>query len=271
MRYTGHVFDFACPSSVARRVVADAVPDALFTSPSVLAGERTLPVHEAFAPLLPAGALVRGTAVGVGGGPGATGVALGLVGESSRTGSWVAVVGMPELGLAAADALGVDLAHLFLVDRVPADRWPTVVGTLLGAVDVVLAVVPTRVRQEVGRRLATVARERGTVVVPVVPGSSVAPSSSRPSEIPGFAAQVRLEVVASTWRGLSTDADDGHGHLRARRVVVTATGRGRAARPTRRALWLPDADGEIREAGEEPDRSDVVNHPATARPLSRTG
>ena len=32
-------------------------------------------------------------------------------------------------------------------------------------------------------------------------------------------------------------------------MTVTATGRRSAARPTRRVLWLPDADGTVTPAG----------------------
>ena len=51
--------------------------------------------------------------------------------------------------------------------------------------------------------------------------------------------QLRIDDVA--WEGV----DAGEGHLRRRRMTVTATGRRSAARPTRRRLWLPDPDGAV--------------------------
>ncbi|MBA2496786.1 MAG: hypothetical protein H0V33_06755, partial [Acidimicrobiia bacterium] len=87
--------------------------------PTVLAGEQVLPVLGALDGLLPGG-LRRGSslAVGVGraGRPGgATSLALAVAAGPSAAGSWVAAVGVPSLGLAAAAGYGVDLDRLVLV------------------------------------------------------------------------------------------------------------------------------------------------------------
>jgi hypothetical protein len=79
-------------------------------------------------------------------------------------------------------------------------------------------------------------RERGSVLVPVVPGHTAAPR--RPGAWP---ADVTLSVRVAAWEGLG----EGHGHLRRRRVEVAAEGRGRAARPRRAELWLPSAIGPV--------------------------
>ena len=71
--------------------------------PVALAREHVLPLSPAFATLLPEG-LRRGTTVAVGG---ATSLALALVAGPVAAGSWVAVVGMSSLGLAAADKEGL--------------------------------------------------------------------------------------------------------------------------------------------------------------------
>ena len=77
-------------------------------------------------PLLPGGGLRRGATVSVtaaAGVGGATSLALALVAEASRAGSWVAAVGLPSLGLVAADELGVALERLVLV-AAPGARRP---------------------------------------------------------------------------------------------------------------------------------------------------
>lgn len=196
------------------------------------AGVSKLPVNGEISPLLPAGGLVRGSAVSIGGGPGATSLAMALVGTSTQSGSWVCAVGLPDMGLSAASEMGVDLDRLLLVDHVDPQRWPTVVATLLEATDIVLATVPGRLRPGVGRRLGTLCRKSGGVLVTVSPPHR----RGRLSELDGFAPQVRLEVGASAWEGTSPG---GHGHLRARSMTVTASGRGRASRPMSQQWRLP--------------------------------
>lgn len=59
------------------------------------AGERLLPVAAAFADLLPGRGLRRGSVIAV---TGSHALALALVAEASRTGSWVATVGWKTWG-----------------------------------------------------------------------------------------------------------------------------------------------------------------------------
>jgi hypothetical protein len=205
--------------------------------PTTLARERVLPVAEALHPLLPGG-LVRGTSVQVAGavdGLGSTSLALALLAGPSAAGSWAATVGVPDLGLAAAAGFGVDLGHLVLVAPPPAGEWATVVAALLDAFEVVVArpPVPGRVRPADARRLAARARERGSVLVRLGDGGAWPE-----------AADVSLTVVATTWEGLGL----GHGHLRARRATVEATGRRGFDRPRRADLWLPGPGGILAEA-----------------------
>ena len=61
------------------------------STPLVLARDRTLPVVEALAPLLPDG-LRRGSAVAVDGGPGATTLALSLAVAATVAGSWTCLL-----------------------------------------------------------------------------------------------------------------------------------------------------------------------------------
>lgn len=204
--------------------------------PTALARERVLPVAEPLLPLV-AGGLVRGTSVQVAGpaGVGSTSLALALLAGPSAGGSWAAAVGVPTLGLAAAAGFGVDLGRLVLVAPPPAEEWGTVVATLLDAFDVVVARPPLdgRVGPGDARRLSARARERGSVLIRLA-GEQRWPE----------AADLSLAVTATTWEGLG----QGHGHLRARRAVVEASGRRGHDRPRRTELWLPGPGGVLAAA-----------------------
>lgn len=200
--------------------------------PTTLAAERALPVLPALAPLLPGGQLARGSTVAVAG-VGATSLALGLVAAASAEGAWTVAVGLGDLGLVAAAEAGVALGRLVLVAAPPADRWGTVVATVVETVELVLVRPVGRVSDRDARRLATHLRGRGGVLVRLPgPGSWPEPPD------------VTLRATAADWRGAVPPTRlDGAGRLRARRVVVEATGRRRAARARRVELWLPGATG----------------------------
>ena len=191
---------------------------------TTLADERLLPVVPALQPLLPGRGLRRGTTVVV---TSSAALALALVAGASAAGSWVAAVGLPDLGIVAAAETGIDLERLALVPSPGARAWPAVVAAFLDAVDVVLVRSPPRLPAAQARRLAARARERGAVLVPLGPWSEPA--------------DLRLAVTASDWLGLG----QGHGHLRARKAKVTIAGRGAATRERRFLLWLPSPDGTI--------------------------
>lgn len=193
-----------------------------------LARERLLPVLSPLEGLFPGGGLRRGSTVVVGG---STSLALALVAGPSAAGSWCAAVGLPSLGLAAAAGVGVVLGRLALV-AAPGRDWPSVVATLLDALDVVVVRLPAPARAGIARRLVARARERGSVLVSLGPWEG---------------ADVRLCLAAARWEGLG----EGHGRLRARRVEVVAEGRGASARPRRAGLWLPSADGGVTTAPAE--------------------
>ena len=84
-------------------------------APAGAAHERRLPVEEALSPLLPEGGIRRGTAIAVCG-HGSVTLAVALAAEVSRRGSWVAAVGMADLGVSALAERGVDLRRWALVD-----------------------------------------------------------------------------------------------------------------------------------------------------------
>src|SRR4051794_7397459 len=94
--------------------------------PVALAQQQRLPVLPAFEGLLPGAGLRRGSTVSVSAAPGvggATSLALSLLAEASRTGSWTVAVGLPSLGLVAADEAGVALERLVLVAAPERDGW----------------------------------------------------------------------------------------------------------------------------------------------------
>ena len=208
------------------RLVADRA------APVTLARDRTLPVPDALGPLVGPG-LRRGSTVTIEG-SGARSVGFALASAASVAGSWVALVGLDDLGVAAAADLGLRLERLAVVHPVAASAWSTVVATLVGAVDVICVAPTHRVRPGDIRRLTARARERGSVLVELTP-------TPRPGGDLWGGAELRLAVEAIRWEGLGV----GHGHLRARRVAVTATGRRHAARPRRAELWLPGPDGVV--------------------------
>lgn len=256
MQWTERLFDtraVAGAEAPDRPVVPDR-PDRLAgvaerVRPLTLARERTLPVLAPLAPLLPETGLPRGAMVAVGG-PGAMSVAFALAAAPTAAGSWVALVGLPGAGLAAAAELGLALGRVAVIDPPDPGAWPGVVAALLGAFDLVLVAPGHRISPTTARRLTARARERGSVLLTVsspvgagsLPGQRGVGAGSWPE-----APELRLGVVAARWSGLGA----GHGHLRARRLVVEATGRRSFARPRRVELLLPASDGSVRCIPEE--------------------
>ena len=214
--------------------------------PTTLAQQQLLPVPAAFEALLPWAGLRRGstvsvTATGVGGG---TSLALALVAEASRAGSWTAAVGLPSLGLVAAEEAGVALERLVLVAAPERAAWGGVVAALVDGFDLLLLHAGRGgVRPVDARKLVARARERGAVLVQMGQGWD-------------GEADLSLRIVAARWEGL----DEGYGHLLTRRVTVEVSGRGAAARPRRAELWLPSADAPVApvEPGAAPSTAPVI-------------
>lgn len=208
----------------ARRLPAEAMPAHLpAVEPSAPdeidpeAAERLLPVPASLAGLLPSGALVRGSTVVV---AGSTSLALALLSQASAAGSWVALVGLPGVGVLAAHQLGLDLDRVVLVPA-PGPDGPTVVAALLDGVDVVVVGPQVALGDGDRRRLSARARERSTVLLPTTPW-------------PG--AHVVLTAEVSHWEGLGR----GYGRLRSRRLTVQRSGRGMASRGHRVEVTVPD-------------------------------
>lgn len=191
---------------------------------------RMLPVHADLAALFPAGGLRRGGTVAV---HGSTALLFALLAAATETGSWAAVVGMPDLGIRAAAELGVATDRLALV-RHPGAQLPAVTAALLDGMDVV-AVTRGRLTDAHVRRLSARARHRGAVLVAM-------------GSWPG--ADLELRPERTTWHGLG----DGHGYLTSRELTIRARGRGAAARPMTATVLLPGRNGRIGGPTPEPSR-----------------
>jgi len=206
---------------------------------------RTLPTSAAVSELLPQGALAAGESYTV---EGSTALALELLRGPSGAGSWVAVVGMPDLGLEAAAAAGIDLERLVLVPY-PGDQWFAIVSALVDAVAVVLVQPPARARvgEAAAGRLSARLRQREAVLI---------------STTGWPRAQARLSVAESDWAGLGA----GFGHLRARQATVASNSPSWQGRSRSRRLWLPDATGAV-----APVVSRVVGGAEASAPLLALG
>ncbi|MCU7827302.1 hypothetical protein [Kitasatospora sp. DSM 101779] len=196
------------------------------TSPETRArerAERTLPVHPLLAPLLPDGGLPRGAAVEV------TDTALLIqlaATAAARPGVFTAVVGLPDLGLAAALAAGIPHERLLLVDD-PADHYAEVLATLAPVCPLILTRPPARLTDRQAARIEAHLRRHGTALL------------AHGTPWPG--ARLRLQVTASSWAGLG----QGWGQLRARTALIHCTGRAADGRPRTARLLLPDEHGRL--------------------------
>jgi hypothetical protein len=90
-----------------------------------------------------------------------------------------------------------------------ADRWGAVVAALLDGITLVVAAVPSRLRNGDARRLVARARERSAVLVAL---------GDWPVEV-----AVRVHTGPGVWRGL----DAGSGLLEARDLNVSVEAKGR--------------------------------------------
>ena len=227
---------------MAASETARALP-ARLDAPAGAAHERRLPVEEALETLLPEGSIRRGTAIAVCG-HGSVTLAVALAAEASRRGSWVAAVGMADLGVSSLAERGVDLGRWALVDLPAGARgrggWggsltADVLGAVVGGFDLVLLGPEIRVAGATARRLLARMREHGTSLICAI-GGDVSGDIAK-----GLQPELRMMIEQTLWTGI----DDGHGRLLARQAEVTVRGRGAASRPRRMLMWLPSEDGEV--------------------------
>lgn len=196
--------------------------------------------------MLPDAGLVRGRVVGCTGSA-AMSLALALSVRATVTGSWLAVVGVPMLGVEAVAEFGVPLSRLVAIEADGrSSTWAERVGAAADGFDLILTRPPAgaeRVVRKVRQRM----QARGVVLLAVGPTS------------PGVSCDVEFTTTAVEWAGLG----DGHGSLMARRAVVRVGGR-RVPRAIERELWLPGPSGTV-AAVESPGHVESIGE------LSRAG
>lgn len=182
-------------------------------------------------PLLPDAGLQRGRVIGCAG-PAAMSLALGLASRSVMVGSWLAVVGVPMLGVEATAEFGIPLSRLVLVDSTGGpSAWAEHVAAAADGFDIVLTCPPAGA-ERVLRKVRTRLQARGVVLIAVGPTSA------------GVSCDLEFTTTSVEWDGLG----QGHGHLAARRATVRSGGR-RMPRPVELDLWLPAADGRVGSRG----------------------
>ena len=163
-------------------------------------GSRNLPTVPALARILPGGGLQAGGSYSV---RNSATLAMALLAGPSATGAWCGVVGIPDFGVEAAQGLGIDLERLVLVPD-PGSQWLTVTAALVDVVPIVLTRAPEHLAPTEGERLRARLRRRGAALITL---GTWKQSDSL------------LGVAESAWEGLGA----GTGHLRSRRMKITAT------------------------------------------------
>lgn len=190
-----------------------------------------IPVDDLFASMLPDGGLRRGHVIGSTG-PAAMSLTMALTARAMTTGSWVAVVGIPEFGVEAAIELGVPAARLVVVEVMGGpDEWAERVAAAADGFEIVVTRPPVRAERQI-RKVRTRLQVRGVVMIAVGSNTSC---------------DIEFATTAVEWRGVG----NGFGHLLARSVTVRAGGR-RIPRPIDRDVWLPGPSGRL-EAVEPAD------------------
>ncbi len=220
-----------------------ALVRASVTTAATLAHERTLPVRDGLANVVPGGVLQRGSTLAVHGN-GATTFGLALLSEAAQRGSFLAIVAPSSFNLAACADAGVPLRRVVQFDLGERTARPQMIAAILDGFDLVLLADRHRFSARDARQLVARNRERGSVLV-------------RCQQPPwAEAADLRFDLADPAWSGLG----QGSGHLQSRQIVVQASGRRHGA-SRRHQVWLPAVDGEI--------ESVVSPHTASITPIGQ--
>lgn len=195
-------------------------------------GTDRFPVLPVLAEILPGGGLARGRTVACTG-DAAVSAALALCARTSQSGSWLALVGVPWIGVEAARELGVSLERTVSVhvDRGEIGQWAERVAAAVDGFDLVLTRIPERAGDRVLRRIGQRLTSRGGVLIDVVPRVR----AGHPRH-----ADLVLGASARGWQGI----DRGSGHVRSRWVTLEVSGR-RAARAASVRCCLPAPGGAL--------------------------
>jgi hypothetical protein len=187
-----------------------------------------LPVVAPLAELFVEGGLVRGRTVACTG-DAALSTALALSAAATRAGSWLAVVDVPNLGIAAAIEAGVAVERIVLAQPPRASReWVTTVAALVEGFDVLIVAPPASLSANDARRLQTriMARQAVLIVVELPTLTSAMPNV--------FASDLDVRADTVAWSGI----EQGGSHITQRTVQVLVEGR-RCTSPRERTITLP--------------------------------
>ena len=196
-----------------------------------------LPVVAPLAPLFGEAGLVRGRTVACTG-DAALSTALALSAAATRAGSWLAVVGVPNLGIAAAIEAGVAVERIVLAQPPRASReWITTVAALVEGFDLLVVAPLLSLSEHDARRLQSriLARQSVLVVVglPAVSGPGAAGGlSSDAHSVFSCDLDVRADTVS--WSGI----ERGAAHITQRTVQMHVNGR-RCSSPREQTITLP--------------------------------
>jgi hypothetical protein len=182
-----------------------------------------LPVPAALVPLLPQG-LRAGSSVRV---EGSSALLLALAAAATGQERWCAVVGMADLGLRSAVEAGLDPTRLALVPD-PGEAPGPILSALVDGVGVVVLGPGIALPPALSRSLLDRARTRDALVLAAAPALPV-----RTDHL--------LRAAPGRWEGLG----GGHGRLRARRTLITATGRSTGGRERVVEVLLPGPVGAL--------------------------
>ncbi|HLS02524.1 MAG TPA: hypothetical protein VK054_11195 [Beutenbergiaceae bacterium] len=167
-----------------------------------------------------------GVTVGV---SGSMGLLLAMVGKAVKEDGWVAFVGLPTLGAAAAREFGVDLTRTVFIPA-PGSQVMRVLATVIDGFDVV-AVGP-EVAVSPGRQGSVVGRARSQETVLFVPPWPQVP--------------IRVEAKTVAWHGVG----QGYGYLREHHLAVEVRSpRGRYQSRAKVAGGKVEILGEVRVDG----------------------
>lgn len=192
--------------------------------------DRVVAVDEPLASMLPDGGLQRGRIVGCEG-PAALSLAFATVAAAARAGSWLALVGMPMVGVESLAEFGVPLDRVVAVDGgTGASAWAERVAAAADGFELIVT-QPPHGAERVDRRLRQRLQARGVLLVAVG------------ADRPRLGCDLTLSTSAPRWDGIGA----GHGRLAARTVELGLTGR-RMPRPVVRPVHLPALDGRMSAA-----------------------
>lgn len=218
---------------------------------AMLTRDRTLPVIEPVAGLLPEGALVRGQTVACTGVAGAS-VAFALTVAATRAGAWVAAVDTPWASAEALAELGVPLERVVRVDSGGSrSRWADLVAAVVDGFELIVTSPPALTATLERRLRSKLAGDCALIIVGPAPGLT--------TDL----------IVATTHPAWEQAGRRGDGHLAGRRVELAVAAR-RRPRPHRAIVWLPDSTGRITLA--EPTASDLLRpdeHPQSPHGTDR--